>query len=333
MKIRNTFASLLFLSISLCLASCDIDNGDSVNSDSNNAEKLFVLQVDSGIRFSNNLSPTADLNILTYLYYYDGGGVAAGDLNNDGLIDLYFTGNQVADHLYLNQGELNFQEITEEAGIDNASGWTTGVTFVDINNDGLLDIYVCKIGKYKNIEGTNLLYVNQGVNENGVPGFTEEASTYGLDLQTFSTQAAFFDYDLDQDLDMFLLNHSVNPNRTYGKGRLRLEADSLAGDRLMRNDGGKFTDVSAEAGLFQGKIDNYGALKSLIIGELSVILGTGLGISVASLSEFWISNSDFLSIMNLYFLPAFFSNIVNGLILLPIMMVIYAEIVPTPPHE
>ena len=168
-----------------------MDNKGSGDPDSNNAEKLFILREDSGIRFSNNLSPTADLNILTYLYYYDGGGVAAGDLNDDGLIDLYFTGNQVADHLYLNQGELNFEEITEEAGIDNASGWTTGVTFVDINNDGLLDIYVCKIGKYKNIEGTNLLYVNQGVNEKGVPEFIEEASTYGLDLQTFSTGSLF----------------------------------------------------------------------------------------------------------------------------------------------
>jgi len=266
LKIALQNLSALALLILMSLTSCNTDPYQANDLIPGDGEKLFKLRENSGIEFSNTLSPTSKLNILTYLYYYDGGGVASGDLNNDGLIDLYFTGNQVADHLYLNQGDLNFKEITSEAGIDNSSGWTTGVTMVDINGDGLLDIYVCKIGKYKDIEGTNRLFINQGVNASGVPEFKDEAASYGLDIQTFSTQAAFFDYDLDQDLDMFLLNHSVNPNRTYGKGKLRMKPDSLAGDRLLRNDDGKFTDVSVEAGIFQGKI-GYGL--GLGIGDLN----------------------------------------------------------------
>lgn len=266
LKIRFHILSTLVFMIPMSFASCDAELAQEKDRESKNEEKLFQLIDDSGIEFNNTLSPTAELNILTYLYYYDGGGVATGDLNNDGLVDLYFTGNQVADHVYLNQGNLKFREISKEAGIENASGWTTGVSMVDINNDGLLDIYVCKIGKYKGIEGVNRLFINQGINEKGIPQFKDEAASYGLDIQTFSTQAAFFDYDLDQDLDMFLLNHSVNPNRTYGKGRLRMKPDSLAGDRLMRNDGGKFKDVSVEAGIFQGKI-GYGL--GLGIGDLN----------------------------------------------------------------
>jgi hypothetical protein len=220
----------------------------------------------SGIHFENTLEDTPKLNILTYLYYYNGAGVAAADFNGDGLTDLYFTANQTEDKLYLNQGGFKFEDVTERAKIDNSGGWTTGVAHVDINHDGLLDIYVCKVGNFKTLNGNNLLYVNQGNDENGIPIFKEDAAAYGLDFSGFSTQSAFFDYDLDGDLDMYLLNHSVYPNRTYGKGNKRKQVDSLAGDRLYKNENGKFVDISAEAGIFQGEI-GYGL--GLGIGDLN----------------------------------------------------------------
>ena len=221
---------------------------------------------DTGISFNNRLTPNAHLNILNYLYYYNGSGVSAGDFNNDGLTDLYFTANQTEDKLYLNLGELKFKDITDESGINNASNWTTGSTTVDINNDGLLDIYICKIGEYNKIKGQNLLFVNQGIKD-GIPTFKEEAAKYGLAIKSFSTQSVFFDYDQDEDLDMFLLNHSVHPNRNYGLGEQRDKPDSLSGDRLYRNDSGIFKEVSKEAGIFQGKI------------------GYGLGVSVGDLNN------------------------------------------------
>ncbi|NNJ88269.1 MAG: VCBS repeat-containing protein [Eudoraea sp.] len=221
----------------------------------------------TGINFENTLTESLELNILNYLYFYNGAGVAAADFNNDGLVDLYFTANQEADQLYLNEGGFQFINVTEEANINNAGNWTTGVTHVDINHDGLLDIYICKIGNYRTIKGKNLLYVNQGVNEEGIPEFKEDAASYGLDFSGFSTQAAFFDYDLDGDLDMFLLNHSVHPNITYGKGSQRLRPDPSSGDRLFKNENGYFTDVSEEAGIFQGRI------------------GYGLGLTVSDLNN------------------------------------------------
>lgn len=225
----------------------------------NHKESFFKKRTSAhtGITFKNELNDTPELNILTYLYYYNGAGVAAGDFNNYGLMDLYFTANQKADRLYINKGGFKFEEITKTAGINNSNGWTTGVTHVDINNDGLLDIYVCKVGNFKKIKGKNLLYVNQGIDDKGVPSFKEEASKYNLDFSGFSTQAAFFDYDIDGDLDMYLLNHSVNPNRSYGKGVKRKQIDHLSGDVLYRNDNGSFVDVSKEAGIFQGGI-GYG---------------------------------------------------------------------------
>ncbi|QLG45737.1 VCBS repeat-containing protein [Costertonia aggregata] len=209
------------------------------------------------ITFKNTLKSTPELNILTYLYYYNGAGVAAADFNNDNLVDLYFTSNSGADKLYLNKGNLVFTDITEIANIKNLGSWSTGVTYTDINNDGLLDIYVCKASGYRALKGRNLLYINLGPNKDGVPVFKEDATSYGLDFSGLSTQAAFLDYDLDGDLDMYLMNHSVHPNNAYGKGSKRKKIDSLSGDRLYENIDQKFVDVSKKTGIFQGKI-GYG---------------------------------------------------------------------------
>jgi hypothetical protein len=221
----------------------------------------------SGVHFGNFLEESPELNILTYLYYYNGAGIAVADFNNDSLPDLYFVGNQQADAFYLNRGQMRFEEVSGHAGIGNSQGWTTGVTHVDINGDGLLDLYLCKAAGYRGLEGRNLLYVNQGLSPDGVPTFREAAEEYGLDFSGLSTQAAFFDYDLDGDLDLFLLNHSVHPNRNYGKGSQRKSVDPLSGDRLYRNDRGRFTDVSREAGIFQGKA------------------GYGLGVGISDLDQ------------------------------------------------
>ena len=252
---------IVFIGISLLISSC--------SQDEEKLQSLFqkVSPKESGISFENIVKDTPELNILTYLYYYNGAGVAAADFNHDGLIDLYFTSNTDADKLYLNKGNFKFEDITEKAGIDNRKGWTTGVTNVDINADGLLDIYVCKVGKFKGLKGHNLLYINQGNDEKGNPIFKEEAASYGLDFSGFSTQSAFFDYDLDGDLDMYLLNHSVYPNRNYGKGSKRMQSDSLSGDRLYKNEKGKFLDISAETGIYQSKI------------------GYGLGIGISDLNN------------------------------------------------
>ncbi|MGY3793938.1 VCBS repeat-containing protein [Aquimarina sp. 433] len=216
----------------------------------------LISKEETGITFQNKLKKSPDLNILRYLYFYNGAGVAAGDFNNDGWEDLYFVSNQEENHLYLNQKHFQFKKINSEVLADK-EGWSTGVTVVDINNDGLQDIYVCKVGNYRGIFGKNRLFINQGLDKDSVPFFKDEASKYKLDISSFSTQVSFFDYDLDGDLDMYLLNHSVHPNRAYGRGSKRKQVDSLSGDRLYRNDDGTYHDVSAEAGIFQGSI-GYG---------------------------------------------------------------------------
>jgi len=235
----------------------------------NNSDALFVTLPSNRtqIKFQNNLTSTTDLNILNYLYYYNGAGVAAADFNNDGLVDLYFTGNQTADKLYLNSGQLRFKDVTDKAQINNALPWTTGITTVDINNDGFLDIYICKVGKHNSIIGKNLLYLNQGPDKNGIPVFKESASQFGLDIISLATQATFFDYDKDGDLDLFLMNHSLHPNSNYGKGDIRRQEDKMSGDKLYENKQGFFVDVSPQSGIFQGKI------------------GYGLGVSIGDVTN------------------------------------------------
>jgi len=220
--------------------------------------ELFTsLPSDStNVDFINQLTETEQFNMIQYLYFNNGAGVAAGDINNDGLVDLYFTSNQNPNKLYLNKGNLIFEDITESAGVSGTGDWKTGVTMADINGDGFLDIYVCEVGNYKTVHGRNQLFINQGDLT-----FREEAQEYGLDFQGFSTQAAFFDYDLDGDLDMYLLNHSVHTSRSYGDVNLRFDHDSLAGDRLYRNDevNGRmfFHDVAPQSGIYNSQI-GYG---------------------------------------------------------------------------
>lgn len=198
----------------------------------------------TGVLFNNALHESNSINALTYQYLYNGGGVAAGDINNDGLCDLFFTGNMVQDRLYLNTGNLQFTDITSPAGIVEPESWSTGVTMADVNADGWLDIYVCKSGPYNTSNRQNLLYIN---NHNNT--FTESAKAFGLNDSSFSTQAAFFDMDLDGDLDMFLLNHAVSQLQGYNTGSMREQRDPYAGNKLFRNDTGYFHDISAEAGI------------------------------------------------------------------------------------
>ncbi|MBR9988817.1 MAG: VCBS repeat-containing protein, partial [Gemmatimonadetes bacterium] len=213
---------------------------------------LFQLLTaeETGVDFVNELPEQADFNILNYLYYYNGAGVAAGDIDNDGLPDLYFTSNLGPNRLYRNLGGYEFEDVTERAGVAGAGGWTTGVTMADVNGDGRLDIYVSGVS-YLTMEGHNVLYIN-----NGDGTFTDRTAEYGLDHVGYATQAAFFDYDNDGDLDVYLLNHSVHTERGVSS-RPQRQRHPRAGDRLLRNDGGRFVDVSDEAGIYGG-VEGYG---------------------------------------------------------------------------
>ena len=205
----------------------------------------------TGVAFVNELPEDSTFNILNYLYYYNGGGVAAGDVDGDGLPDLYFTSNLGPNRLYRNKGSYQFEDVTDRAGVAGAGGWTTGVTMADVNGDGRLDIYVSAVS-YLTMRGRNILYVN-----NGDGTFADRTAEYGLEHVGYSTQAAFFDYDADGDLDMYLLNHSVHTERGVSSRPQRELRHPRAGDRLFRNDGGKFVDVSERAGIYGG-VEGYG---------------------------------------------------------------------------
>lgn len=232
-------------------------------------ESLFTSLSSSktNISFSNTLEKKPLLNILYYLYYYNGGGVAVGDINNDGLVDVYFAANSKGrNKLYLNKGNFQFEDITEKANVAGTADWCTGVTMADVNSDGYLDIYVSTVsGKY-GLTGHNELFIN---NKNNT--FTESSEKYGLNTSCFTTQTAFFDFDHDGDLDCYMLNQSHHPHENIVDTNNRKKYDPQSGDRLYRNDlntpAGKFTEVSKAAGIYQSS------------------LGYGLGLAVADINN------------------------------------------------
>ncbi len=222
----------------------------------------------TGVEFQNDLHYDRDFNIYTYRNFYNGGGVGIADLNQDGKPDLYFTGNMESNRLYLNLGDFKFKDITEEAGVKGEKAWATGVSLADVNGDGLIDIYVCNSGDIAGDNKQNELFINQGNNPAGIPTFVEEAEKYGLADRGFSTHAAFFDYDRDGDLDCYLLNNSY---RAIGSFNLRKNErpirDEVGGDKLFRNEGDRFVDVSEEAHIYGSAI------------------GFGLGVTVGDVDQ------------------------------------------------
>jgi enediyne biosynthesis protein E4 len=230
----------------------------------------------TGISFRNDLQFDREFNVFTYRNFYNGGGVAVGDINNDGLPDIYLCSNQSDNKLYLNKGNLQFEDITVKAGIAGKRAWSTGVTMADVNADGFLDIYVCNSGDVKNDNKQNELFIN-----NGDLTFREAAGEYGLADQGYSTHAAFFDFDKDGDLDMYLLNNSFQAIGSFNlMQNIRNKRDVAGGDKLFRNDNNKFTDVSEKAGI-------YGS-----------VIGFGLGVTVGDVNndtwlDIYISNDFF----------------------------------------
>ncbi len=266
-RLRNT----LFLLLILLQFSCkeDVEPINSLEEDT-----LFTLlpSDSTGIDFVNQIENQKKFNIFKYRNFYNGGGVALGDINNDGLTDIYLTGNMVPNRLYLNKGDFKFEDITEVSGTSGNKPWSTGVVMVDINNDGLLDIYVSNAGNMEGNNHDNDLYIN-----NGDLTFTEKAAEYNLAKTGFSTHATFFDYDKDGDLDAYILNNSNIPVSSLGYAEQRnVRAQDWegvpdifkgVGDMLLRNDDGKFVDVSEKAGI-------YGSL-----------IGFGLGVMVTDINQ------------------------------------------------
>ncbi|WKN41878.1 VCBS repeat-containing protein [Tunicatimonas pelagia] len=235
-----------------------------------NDKQLFTLlpSSETGIKFKNVLRESEEFNVMKYGYFYNGGGVAVGDVNNDGLPDIYFSGNLVASKLYINKGEWDFKDATESAGVAAAGLWNTGVAMADVNGDGWLDIYVCRSAAASADRRKNLLFINTTATT-GEVSFSEQGEAYGLDDAGYSTQATFFDYDRDGDLDVFVLNHSTQEFASFSNlvSQHKKRTNQQLGDKLFRNDGNRFTDISQEAGIIQN------------------VLGFGLGVAVTDVNS------------------------------------------------
>lgn len=261
MKTRHSGFNYYLLLFIVLLFSCNGNNGEV-----GNEEALFELLApsQSGVYFVNELIEDDSLNIMSFDYLYNGGGVAIGDFNNDDLPDMFFCGNNVSSQLYLNKGNLKFEEVTEIAGV-STSQWTEGVTLVDINNDGFLDIYVSTSSGYNRENNANLLFVNNGLNEEGIPVFIEKAADYGINDSGYNTQAVFFDYDKDEDLDLYVLSNALeNFNRNTTRPK-QLTGKGNSTDKLYQNNGdGSFTNVSREAGIL---IEGYGL--GIVVSDLN----------------------------------------------------------------
>ena len=238
--------NLFLLALIPVIFSCSEDK--KVQTEKSEPTVLFSLVPSdkSQVTFANNLNETYEFNFLNYAYIYIGGGVSVGDVNNDDLPDIYFSSNQESNKLYLNKGDFVFEDITASAGVSDLDGWSAGTSMIDINNDGYLDIYVCKAGALKDNDlRRNKLYINQKDNT-----FKESAAEYGLDHPGFSTQSYFFDYDKDGDLDMYLVNHRPDfQNNTKIDSQIQNAIYETSSDQLFRNDGNTFTKVSSEAGV------------------------------------------------------------------------------------
>ena len=227
-------------------------------------DALFQLMPSSqtGVNFANHVLATNEFNIFKYRNFYNGGGVAIGDVNNDGKPDIFFTSNQQTNKLYINKGNWNFVDVTDQADLQSKHQWHTGVTMADVNGDGWLDIYVCNSGDLPGDDRSNELYINQ---KNG--SFKEQAHEYGLDDKGLSTQAVFFDFDNDGDLDCFVLNNSYRPSENFGYDRnIRNTRDLKGGHRLYKNDNGHFTDISEKAGIYGSEI---GFGQGITVGDVN----------------------------------------------------------------
>ncbi|MBK5270983.1 MAG: VCBS repeat-containing protein, partial [Bacteroidia bacterium] len=250
------------LFIMMMVSSCNNQRTDKTDTETVYPDSLKLFkQLDSsvtGINFSNNIVEDQIINPIVYEYTYNGGGVAIGDVNNDGLDDVFFTANQKSDKLYLNKGNFKFEDITDVSGTGGKPGcWKTGVTMADVNGDGLLDIYVCYSGDLPGDKRINELLINKGVNKEGIPIFHDEAAQWGLADSSYSTQASFFDYDKDGDLDMILINHTPHVFENLDEANLNFlknRKDRETGVLLFQNTGNSFKDITAKSGIINSSL-------------------------------------------------------------------------------